>query len=734
MPKCQIQGSIHNRFDVYRKDILTGNEEQIGYGENIVLDAIYARLCALSTFFVNIHYGTGTGTLVPTRTSLFAHKGTKAATTTATQRALPTSYWQRSIILLPSEEVGTTITEVGIAYDSTASHLMTHSLLLDMNGNPLSITKKDTDQITIYSTIYSTFSSGNEHIQMCKASGNPLVLYLTGGSWSSVYFLTGRSNYPNHPTEQPYLFSDPVLKQLPSAASWITDVANKRIYTSTQRMETGDSNGHIREIGLTNLFRLVLPDPDIYPGLPINGVAVGTGDGLATNFNLPSLWVNPVGRKVYIDGVEATSGIAFSLKRGLNFISYYGYSAYTIFVASNGYGFAVDYSNKKLYRAIMTGYGVALTSINIPTATISDISQDGSTCCGLITSGSNYSHTAIRQINGVWTAVSLGIYQANGDRRSLCNNGDILTSYSGGNPGYCHFYVKKWNGTIWSDITNIAGNASVCCSGNGNILFYYSGSSIIVKDWNGTTFIERGVNIPVSFSANSVNKIYANDDGSYVGMCSDYSPYIQIYHWTGSTWELVMELPAIATKCAKICFNNNCTKLFISKYNAVSGNYNISIWELINNIWRELSNISIPLDSTASTNIDMENQLVGTAYGRIDMQESITSITFDSPPGLVTGEAVGTGDGATGEFILDYSPISAEALTVKLDGVATTAYTLSGSTITFTSGSEPANGVAITADYKRSCLITADYVVDGIHKTATRVIDMSAEITFGEVT
>lgn len=70
---AKMNVNIHNRFDIWSKNIETGEEKQLGYAENIVLDQMYTRLCARSSYFVNIHFGTGTGTLSASRTSLFTH-------------------------------------------------------------------------------------------------------------------------------------------------------------------------------------------------------------------------------------------------------------------------------------------------------------------------------------------------------------------------------------------------------------------------------------------------------------------------------------------------------------------------------------------------------------------------------------------------------------------------------------------------------------------------------------
>src|SRR5690606_3379682 len=99
------KATIRNRFDIEVKDIKTGEVKKY-QAHNIVLNQMWSRLVNFQSFFVNIHFGTGTGFLVPTRTSLFNHLGTKAATTEDYKYAYPTSYRTRKIVLNPEEYVG----------------------------------------------------------------------------------------------------------------------------------------------------------------------------------------------------------------------------------------------------------------------------------------------------------------------------------------------------------------------------------------------------------------------------------------------------------------------------------------------------------------------------------------------------------------------------------------------------------------------------------------------------
>jgi archaellin len=75
----------------------------------------------------------------------------------------------------------------------------------------------------------------------------------------------------------------------------------------------------------------------------------------------------------------------------------------------------------------------------------------------------------------------------------------------------------------------------------------------------------------------------------------------------------------------------------------------------------------------------------------------VVTVSIPSTGGTdVADEAVGTGDGTTTSFTLDHAP-DGGPMTVTVGGTATTEYTVSGTTITFSTA--PANSAAIVASY-----------------------------------
>ena len=83
--------TFHNRFDIEVRDKDTNELKYQGHAENIILDRMYTRLCNFDSYFTNIVFGSGTGNLSPSRTTLFNRVGYKSATTEEIIKGFPVS-------------------------------------------------------------------------------------------------------------------------------------------------------------------------------------------------------------------------------------------------------------------------------------------------------------------------------------------------------------------------------------------------------------------------------------------------------------------------------------------------------------------------------------------------------------------------------------------------------------------------------------------------------------------
>ena len=286
--------NIHNRFDIEVRDAKTGLIKKTFTSYNIVLNQMYTRLCGGLSYFVNIHFGSSTGTLSATRTSLFSHLGTKAAVDEEIVKAIPLSIWKRKIVLNPEEFVGSTISEVGIAFGATNTNLVTHSLLKDSEGNPISIVKTDVDVITIYATVFVTFDNSNPNlVYIGMPTSNSLVNYLIGGSTAP----TGAFSLND-------VFLVNAKLGTTSNASWTADTSNKQRKTNVLRFGTTVGNGQVKFLEFANVFSLEFPYNSVFNGQSYEGVSLGVGDGVKDTFDLPSANIKGEGLALKVNGLN----------------------------------------------------------------------------------------------------------------------------------------------------------------------------------------------------------------------------------------------------------------------------------------------------------------------------------------------------------------------------------------------------------------------------------------------
>lgn len=312
---------LHNRFDVIATNRLTGEKRQIAYAENIILNSLWTQLInGSNAYFQYIHFGTGSGELSAARTSLFTFLGAKAGATSTYTMNMPEGYISRtrSITLIETEYVGSTLTEVGIAYSSSSSTLMTHAQLRDMNGNPVSILKTNVDIITIYATVYfvvpvfdkARINFANDFIQSLKANGavvsgsggeDVLLRYVLGESTTLFEYMTWCKylqpmlQYKSTGVYPSNVYYDSLYD--PNFEAYVSptrtnDVANKKIsYYGRLPAASYNAVKEVRSIylitwcsnGMCSPLILTMPNAT-YSGTPIEGETIGTGDGVTVDF------------------------------------------------------------------------------------------------------------------------------------------------------------------------------------------------------------------------------------------------------------------------------------------------------------------------------------------------------------------------------------------------------------------------------------------------------------------
>ena len=303
---------IHNRFDIEVKDVTTGEIIQKAVAHNIVLNQFFNDTSfpfSTVSWSADIAFGSGTGTLSPSRTDLFIYQGAKPASLVElVQNQVPlTSYATKKIVIAPAEYVGVSISEVGFRRYSTQ---FTHALLKDSEGNALTLDpKKDTQEITIYGTVY--FQPNFEPGITLAPNGykNGVVYGMTGGGAGNIK----ETRFYVNDVERS---ADYVYGSHSALGEW--SWTKLRLGTTEYNSNKIKSLSYERKMDYTSGVRLDLEvlaenNSTIWSGYGFVQTPIAVGDGVTTVFNLTwdEVWDSKP-KAVYIDGVDVISGVTWS--------------------------------------------------------------------------------------------------------------------------------------------------------------------------------------------------------------------------------------------------------------------------------------------------------------------------------------------------------------------------------------------------------------------------------------
>lgn len=321
-----FNAKIHNRFDIEVRDAKTGELKQQAQAFNVICDALWTRLFNKQSWFSYIIYGRGTGTPSATDTTLFSKIGSSGNlydhTINVDDSTDDSIISIRNSLTIDTETAnGETITEVGIGYDAT--HIVTHAMLQDMNGNPVSITKTNTDIIYIYATVYVHYESCTSTKSTVINNGTILRISERGGRdtvWSgnialfilvvsmNSYVFFSPNNFFHYVTGQYYSSYPSDVKD-----STITGNSSTKTFTFSLRCLVGEAN-HSR--GITSICfansSIILDTTKMFNlnNFAITGESLGSGNGTKVNFTT-KFPINS-SAKVYVDGVEQLSGVTIA--------------------------------------------------------------------------------------------------------------------------------------------------------------------------------------------------------------------------------------------------------------------------------------------------------------------------------------------------------------------------------------------------------------------------------------
>ena len=289
-----------NNYRLQHIDTITGETLHDLEFHNVVLDQIIDTVKKIPVYpqgGFGIAIGNGSGTPSASDTQLF-HEIKKfigaegGVIANCSKKDNNTLLFSLSVTIPASASEVYDISEVGVCfYDSgNGMKLVTHALILDSEGNPIIVKKKDTDTIILNCELYVTFESeGIENFDIeafvngSSYLGTLGIQYIFGAATSLEAQRVSNARYNDYNCDM--YVNCPSTYYL-SSPSWVKDKNAKTLTVNIgpSRLPEFSMPTYIRGITFGKLGTIKLPNETIFPRYKISNITVGIGDGETTKF------------------------------------------------------------------------------------------------------------------------------------------------------------------------------------------------------------------------------------------------------------------------------------------------------------------------------------------------------------------------------------------------------------------------------------------------------------------
>ena len=109
-----------------------------------------------------------------------------------------------------------------------------------------------------------------------------------------------------------------------ASVSMQSDTTNLRLNFNAERLNYNSSyNDHMfSSVGIPSVAMWKLPNPDIFPHIPLKNIPVGNGDGETTDFDLPIPLFVEDSESIRVNGVTMERGVDYTIKHDNNNLCY----------------------------------------------------------------------------------------------------------------------------------------------------------------------------------------------------------------------------------------------------------------------------------------------------------------------------------------------------------------------------------------------------------------------------
>lgn len=317
--------TFNNTYTLTKRNVMTGEEEAYEF-HNVVLNRFAYCIGGQvdAALFNRCYLGSGSGEPSASDTGLFHSLFYNPRNPTYSSKKIGDKKEFTYYYVFPasSSYVGT-ITEVGLYDTGSPSGFVTHALVTDSEGNPISIEKTAIDEVIVtvkISVERPNFSSGQTwafDLGWLK-DGNTFGIV---GSFLSRYYYNGvygaklsydwapdLSSDGNQNPSSETLSSDQTSRKISCMFEWDSSVSfvgfvNSIIVGKSRRAAPGGDGG--------SAFRLLFPNSSVFPTRHLTDLSLGTGDGKTTDFvpEIP-MWVEDT-EVIYKDGVALERGVDY---------------------------------------------------------------------------------------------------------------------------------------------------------------------------------------------------------------------------------------------------------------------------------------------------------------------------------------------------------------------------------------------------------------------------------------
>ena len=289
-----------NNYRLQHIDTITGEILHDLEFHNVVLDQIIDAVNSDTWgYHFRIAIGDGSGTPSASDTQLFHEikefNENNGLTGKCSKKNDNTLLFSVSVTIPANASEVYDISEVGVCFCD--DKLITHALILDSEGNPIIVKKKDTDKIILNCELYVTFESeGIENFSIDDFVHNRGALTLQNIFGAATSLEAQRastaywsSNNSMFYTRCPSTYQLASSSQLVGGKSVIKDKNAKTLTVNfgPSRMPEFSMPTYIRGITFGKLGTIKLPNETIFPRYKISNITVGIGDGETTKFKCP---------------------------------------------------------------------------------------------------------------------------------------------------------------------------------------------------------------------------------------------------------------------------------------------------------------------------------------------------------------------------------------------------------------------------------------------------------------